>query len=433
MTLVDLSPETFLRIHQAIEAEIELIGPKFDPEPLEVNYNGPDDKALEDARVAARSRAVRHAKTSIEREFSRKKSNGDTTPMHESIRFTARLINGTYEFSVLGSDASIPQRNVRVDPVLIAQINDQIPIAANHRRQRDLGNLLGRMLIPTEIRGHVIKPDVPTVLAVDATTARIHFETAALSPAAGSGEFDPNAFIGTAANLTRQLRTTFAPLPEPPIVSGRTLRVLVVADPCEEAPLPGAQEEGEAVAQIFERQKSAELEIEVVRLFGPAEATRVSVLDCLINQRFDILHYAGHCYYNAEDPSASGWLFSNHEVLSACELDRIDRIPRFVFSNACESGVTPDRADKRSAGMAPSFAETFFSRGVANFICTAWPVDDAAALAFATRVYEKLLAGAEPLHTAIGAARSEIAKMGDGGRATWAAYQHYGDPFFRIA
>ena len=217
---------------------------------------------------------------------------------------------------------------------------------------------------------------------------------------------------------------------------GRALRVLVIADPCEESPLAGAQEEGEAVAQLFEQFKDAGANVEVVRLFGPSEATRVAVLDCLINQRFDLVHYAGHCSFNADDPPRSGWLFSRNEVLSAYELSRIDRVPRFVFSNACESGITPDRADDRHAGLAPSFAEAFFECGVGNFICTAWPVDDAAALAFATRVYRGLLGllatGAESLHEAIKAARLEIAKLGDGGRATWGAYQHYGDPYFRI-
>jgi CHAT domain-containing protein len=244
--------------------------------------------------------------------------------------------------------------------------------------------------------------------------------------------------VGTAASLTRQLRTTFAPLPEPPITAGRTLRVLVVADPCEEARLPGAQEEGEAVARLFEELDETGTDVEVVRLFGPGEATRVAVLDCLINRRFDLLHYAGHCFFNQDDPPRSGWLFSQQEVLSAYELSRIDRVPRFVFSNACESGVTPDRAERRHAALAPSFAEAFFHRGVGNLICTAWPVDDEAALGFATRVYRGLLGlngqegRPEWLHEAVKAARLEIARSCAGGLSSWGAYQHYGDPYFRL-
>lgn len=179
-------------------------------------------------------------------------------------------------------------------------------------------------------------------------------------------------------------------------------------------------------------------EVEVVRLFGPRQATRVAVLDQLINHRFDVLHYAGHCFYDKADPTRSGWIFTGGRTLSANELNRVDRIPRFVFSNACESGITPDRARERSALLAPTFAEAFFGRGVANFICTAWPVDDAAALEFARRLYRGILGlrgpghPAEALHEAMSAARCELAQLGLGGLQTWGAYQHYGDPNFRF-
>ena len=130
-----------------------------------------------------------------------------------------------------------------------------------------------------------------------------------------------------------------------------------------------AHREGESVAAIFE-QFGHSAHVEVVPLLGPGEATRVAVLDQLINYRFDILHYCGHCFFNPEDPSRSGWLFNREprHIFTAHELSRIDRVPRFVFSNACESGVTPDRASARSALLAPSFAEAFFARGVSNFI-----------------------------------------------------------------
>ena len=88
--------------------------------------------------------------------------------------------------------------------------------------------------------------------------------------------------------------------------------------------------------------------------------------------------------------------------------------------------------------MAPSFAEAFFARGVANFVCTAWPVDDAAALEFARRFYRGILglrgggAAAESLHEAMREARREVARLGPGGMQTWGAYQHYGDPNLRL-
>ena len=110
-------------------------------------------------------------------------------------------------------------------------------------------------------------------------------------------------------------------------------------------------------------------------------------------------------------------------------------MPKFVFSNACESGITPDRSEQHSPGLAPNFAEAFFARGVQNFVCTAWPVNDRAARDFAKRLYSGLLGldghEVEPMHVAMREARVEIYNT-DYGRRTWGAYQHYGNPYFRL-
>ena len=203
------------------------------------------------------------------------------------------------------------------------------------------------------------------------------------------------------------------------------------------------------VADLFEaynrlrHDNRGDNQVIVDRLLGPREATRTTALRYLMLRSYDVLHFAGHCSYNREQPEMSGWIFSNGECLSAHELNRIDRIPRFVFSNACESGVTPDRSELRSDELAPSFAEAFFGRGVANFVCTAWPVDDSAARRFAKTLYFSLLGLKEenghirggdrplPMHVAMQRARCELAAMPSGAR-TWGAYQHYGNPAFRF-
>jgi CHAT domain-containing protein len=185
----------------------------------------------------------------------------------------------------------------------------------------------------------------------------------------------------------------------------------------------------------------------VKRLFGPIDATRTNVLRELMLRRYDLLHFAGHCVFQWDnDPNLSGWIFNmkRRELLSANELNRIDRIPKFVFSNACESGITPDRAQDRNDRLAPSFAEAFFNRGVSNFVCTAWPVDDVAARVFAVTLYSHLLGmqapvedsapgagGPVPMHEAMKQARLTIARTPNG-RTTWGAYQHYGNPYFRL-
>ncbi len=325
----------------------------------------------------------------------------------------------------------------------MTEANDQLVDEADPERRRDQGRFLARLLFPADLRPELSGP-APIVLMLDASTARIHWElvtrpNAVARPAAPDPEGWLEDHLGVGGRLTRQLRTAFAPPPEPPPPAERLLRVLVVADPAEDAPLPGAEEEGIAVADLFERVNDVgPARVEVVRLFGPRQATRTAVLRHLILERFHVLHFAGHCFYNRDDPPASGWIFGGGASLSARELRRIDRVPEFVFSNACESGITPDRAGNRSVDLAPSFAESFFERGVGNFVCTAWPVDDEAARSFATNLYEGLLGlsaspkGAPlPMYRAMTGARKAIANVG-GGVRSWGAYQHYGDPLYRL-
>ena len=372
-----------------------------------------------------------------------------------------------YRFSAMTDLASIPEREVVIDPLLIQQANDELAGEADLELQKERGHLLGQLLIPQELRPH-LNTDQPLVLVVDSTSARIHWELIAQpdpifqAPAgklAGAAADYLSYFLGTYRGLTRQFRSTFASPPEPDITRREALRVLVVADPAEDAPLEGAEAEGIAVADLFEQcdtlsleNKSARLpRVEVTRLFGPRIATRTNVLRELISRPYDILHYAGHCYFNPDYPDLSGWIFTGMQVLSAHEMKRIDRVPRFIFSNACESGVTPDRAGDRNDRLAPSFAEAFFAQGVSNFVCTAWPVGDAAALNFALTLYQELL-GLEPasnqaspsprfqvnhkgtdrvMYRAMQKARLQVAADPDG-RQTWGAYQHYGNPFFRL-
>lgn len=368
-------------------------------------------------------------------------------------------VRGGYEFSAITNEASVPQRIIKVDPRLVEDVCQRLATSSSADDQREWGAVLEQLLIPRDLRARLFSSASSVVFAVDAATARIPFEMLSL-PAVHfwqeaqedeKTKSDTERFLGMANGfgVTRQFRTTFAPAPEAPRGANRDLRILIVADPAEDAPLAGAQEEAVAVGEIAERLRR-EYEnltggvhtVKVTSLVGPSEATRAEVVKQLLRVQFDALHFAGHCYFDKEAPAESGWIFNaeRNERITAAELSRLDRVPPFIFSNACESGVTPDRFGAESLGVAPAFAEAFFQRGVRNFVCTAWPVDDAAALLFATRFYESFLGlgDADGLHPvtireALLLARRAIASSEEVyGGGTWGAYQHYGNPSFRF-
>jgi len=417
---------------------------------LLIDYVGPDAEALRRLRRQG-------VKESIER-LQRQLEAGDDLREPASLiptRVTVGYERKVYRYGAITADASVPQREIRLDPVLVADANRELAAEGGLQLQRERARFMERLVIPEDLRRHLLSR-APLVLLLDTTTARLHWEMVAQPSLDGLVDesttamppdtFVPDTFLGTSRGLTRQLMTAFAPPPQPPPPARRLLRVLVVADPAADAPLPGAREEGLRVAELLESCNASFAErgsgVVVDALIGPQQATRTNVLRRLMLHSYDVLHFAGHCVFKARDPAASGWVFSGRQLLSALELTRVDRVPEFVFSNACESGLTPDRAEARSVGLAPSFAESFFARGVANFVCTAWPVSDVGAVTFALALYQQLL-GLEPdgagyrtgiprvMHEAMREARCATAGVPDGVQ-TWGAYQHYGNPYFRL-
>jgi pimeloyl-ACP methyl ester carboxylesterase len=361
-------------------------------------------------------------------------------PRQVATRVLVELDRGVYRFSAVSADASFPERIVRINPNLVVNVNNALAAQQTAALKAEWGEFLLKLLVPQDIQP-TLSTDAPIVLACDSNVAQLHWELmVAPSPAASIGL--ETSFLGLFPGITRQLRNTFGGPPEPPPPSNRLLRVLIVADTDYKRPLPGAAMEAARVRDLFSKygdnlkKTGSKMRIEVEALIGPNDATCAQVLKRMLKYPpYDILHYSGHCEYVQDDPPSSGWLFGDGLRLSANELSRVDRVPAFVFSNACESGVTPSRPDMRTPQLAPSFAEAFFERGVKNFVCTAWPVADDSATKFAGSFYETLLGvqtgRAAYIHEAMTTARREIWQDGTGVQ-TWGAYQHYGNPWFKL-
>ncbi|MCB0183397.1 MAG: CHAT domain-containing protein, partial [Caldilineaceae bacterium] len=448
ITFVEGDPRKVLQIDDALQRERDNLKER---NRMLITYDG-----LSPAQRKVLEQAARTATSAIDSETQAEPSEQVPT------RITVELDGATYRFGAITQNAAIPEREIALDPKLVMDANDELAAESDASRQLRLGQFLHLLLIPQDLRDE-LTGSAPLIMLLDATTARIHWELLAQLEPLSAAYMEPtdearqSCFLGAGRGFTRQLRTTFAPPPEPPPPPKRILRVLVVADPAVDAHLPGAEEEGIAVADLFERFNlvtDTPNRVEVMRLFGPREATRTSVLRHLMMRSYDVLHFAGHCVYDKENPTASGWIFSNGERLTANEFRRIDRVPKFIFSNACESGITPDRSGERAVALAPTLAESFFERGVSNFVCTAWPVDDRAARDFALTLYAHLLglhangaaegaqkhlsdinsyqaAASQPIYRSMQAARLAILEPPNDIR-TWGSYQHYGNPYFRF-
>jgi hypothetical protein len=459
VTLVENDPWNIGPIRATVQAEAERLAAKRGPtgkERLLLTYLGGAEGKPAQLRRAALDAA---AQLWDERgESGVPPVSGDT-----QVRVTATLERKgalpqdpwVYRFGAVTASAAIPEREVPLDEALLMQANHELYLETDPRKQLQRGQFLQLLLLPADLRSQFASPE-PLVLQLDADSANLHWEMVAQldplgqappppGPGDGQAVAAPHLFWGMGRGLTRQLRTPFAP-PEPPPPPRRALSVLVVADPGGD--LPNAAAEGRLVAELFRAFNAAwpaeaTRVVEVAELIGPQDATRTNVLRALMTNTYDVLHYAGHCEYDDAHPARSGWLFGN-ERLTANELDRIDRVPFFIVSNACESGAMARMDTGERPLGAPSFAEAFFGRGVSSFVCTAWIVDDLISGAFARALYEALLGlrrrddgpgyrVEEPLaiYAAMQRARRAVAEQPAGLRC-WGAYQHYGNPHFRL-
>jgi CHAT domain/FHA domain/Cytosol aminopeptidase family, N-terminal domain len=210
-----------------------------------------------------------------------------------------------------------------------------------------------------------------------------------------------------------------------PIVIGAMTRMLVIQNPTGD--LSGAETEAHELIDLF-RARGAE-----VTVLSGAGATLEAVQDAMRTGRFDILHHAGHAGFVENDPARSGIVLRDHVVFSADDMADIDAVPHLIFLNACQSG----RLREQPADVAPpgsvaehaSLAEGFLMHGVANFIGTSRPVNDAAAQIFALSFYENLLSGV-PLGIAMRTARQNVEKAN---KRDWAYYLHFGDPAYVLS
>ncbi|HUF56767.1 MAG TPA: CHAT domain-containing protein [Thermohalobaculum sp.] len=296
-------------------------------------------------------------------------------------------------------------------------------------RQKDLeafGTELAGLVLPESTRALLEAfADNPLVVVHDSSASRVPWETIRI----GKSFFFPSARGGMSHRYEAENLSVAKWLEQRRL--GPTLDVLLVVDPTED--LPGAREEGQRVRQILEAMRPA---VSLRELRGP-EARRQELLNCFSSGEFDVVHYAGHAFFDERDPARSGLVCAFDEVLSGADVAALGSLPSLVFFNACEAarvrksrraartrspGATLGKRVQRSVG----FAEAFLRGGVANFIGTYWPVGDRAAKAFAEAFYEQLIAG-QTLHDAILTGRGAVHATGS---IDWADYVLYGDPAF---
>ncbi len=328
--------------------------------------------------------------------------------------------NHRFQVSLLGptNNATVISESIKVSKEkLVRHLEHLESQSFSVQTLPEFGRKLASLVLPKEIISILKEIDDTTLVIIhDAQASRVPWETIEVG----------KRLIAVTQGITRKYAAENLSIGK--WLDSRALRedieMLLVVNPT--ADLPGADAEGKRIKEVLGSISG----IRITEL-NKQQATWNRVRSELRGGKYDVIHYAGHAFFDPNKRSNSGILCHGDRVLSGADLSNLQHLPALAFFNACESGrvrkpgerrggrSTQDRVD-RNVGL----AEAFLRGGVANYVGTYWPVGDATAKSFAGDFYTALLQG-DRISEAILKARKSIV-----GSIDCTDYIHFGNPNF---
>lgn len=342
-----------------------------------------------------------------------------------------------YRVSILGAGmkaavvTGVKDVNAKSMDALLDKFDDGLKAGASSQDVQKFGVEFAKQFLPQEICTVLEAMKERHIVVVhDTLSARIPWETLTIN----------NWSAAVGAGLSRRYLADNLPiatwLEERRLAP--SLKLLLIVNPLGD--LGGAEKEGDRIQKLA----GATAGIEVTPLRHD-EASKGAVLSALRSGSYDVVHYAGHAFFDPERPGQSGLICARKEVLRGVDLTGLTNLPAVVFFNACEAARVREGkdiiekkeragAEKRAKPLKPAsvqieesagVAEALMRGGIANYISTYWPVGDQAAEMFSATFYQGVLAG-NSLGAALLAGRKAILNDNEKER-DWADYILYGN------
>jgi hypothetical protein len=304
------------------------------------------------------------------------------------------------------------------------------------RRIRDLGDWMHRLILPEPMKAYL--SDTPCSVTITTNDQTLPWELMAYKTGAGE-----DTFLCLEKPVARMPLGHAFPRPSrPPARVEKVSFLLVYADPRDS--LAAARQEILDIKNALETEwadplRKGQLEIQVLE---GKDASGRKLNEALRDGTFDVIHYAGHAFFDKDRPELSGLLLHPHKaddpskehIFIAQKIRRLVEGQPLVFLNACESSRTANEQSAQQVTYlqekAEGLASAFLYGGARGCIGSLWPVYDGAAARFAIAFYRKALDG-QTVGEAVRLARREIKRQFPD-QITWAAFVLYGDPTARL-
>lgn len=235
--------------------------------------------------------------------------------------------------------------------------------------------------------------------------------------------YDGSDFLCLRFNLGRVVRTKERSSPPQYRSFQGKLKMLILANPTND--LKSAYLEGVFIKNQFDK-KRRELNIDF-------KSTNIDTLYVKKNLRdYDIVHFAGHCEYDSDEPKNSGWTLSDARFTARdiYALGETLSLPTLIFSNACHSAkFRGGSLDIDYQEKLYSLASAFLFSGVRHYIGTICKIEDELGLSFAKEFYTQLISG-KSVGECVRLGRLKLIREYGITAIVWMSYLLYGDPNF---
>ncbi len=234
--------------------------------------------------------------------------------------------------------------------------------------------------------------------------------------------YDGEDFLSLRFSMGRIVRSKQQLSPEQYRSLSLRPKMLILANPTGD--LKSAYLEGINIKNQFEKRRS-EIGIDF-------KSTHIDKFYLKKNLRdYDMVHFAGHCEYDADESSNTGWLLSDGRFTASDILGMGESVsmPSLIFSNACHSGESSSRGEADFQERNYGLASAFLFSGVRHYIGTVRKVEDSTALVFAKEFYTRLLRGGS-MGEAMRQGRLKLIQEYGFNSLSWVSYLLYGDPNF---
>jgi tetratricopeptide (TPR) repeat protein len=285
-------------------------------------------------------------------------------------------------------------------PIEPEEVSDRVRLARSllSSRETDPARLvpvltdLRRILLPEEAVGEVAERTGRLIVVPTGTLIEFPFETLVLREVPSASSWEEIPFLGDQWEVVLMPSAVLAARPMRSSL-GEEARIALFADPAGEGPaLPSARREAKTLERFFAPERR--------RVLIGKNATERSAKLAFADS--DILHFAAHAVWNPIHPLSSSIDLRGGEGedgrLSVREILGSRVAASFVYLGACRTGIGGRfGGDTPAAGEAFGFAQAFLAAGAETVLSALWPVADRSAEAVASRFYERLLRGWDPV------------------------------------